>query len=228
MTDTPSIADAAPSRTDFRTTAWTQIAAVRSPERRDEALRRLFAEYWRPVYAYLRRRYALGDEDGRDRTQEFFLWTLESGLFEKADRRRGSFRGLLKTALRNFVFGEHRKAGRRKRGGGAARVSLEFTELPALDAALGPDEALDAQWRRDVMHRALRAVGGEAAELARAFYFDRRSYEQIAEARGMSAKDVENRLAGARKRLAMAVADVVAETVEGPDALRGELRALFQ
>jgi RNA polymerase sigma-70 factor (ECF subfamily) len=180
------------------------------------------------VYAYLRRRYGLGDDEGRDGTQEFFLWTLESDLFEKADPARGSFRGLLKTALRNFVFGEHRRAGRRKRGGGVAHVSLEFSEPPVLDEGLGPDESLDAQWRRDVMHRALGAVGGDAAELARAFYFEGRSYEQIAQARGMSVKDVENRLAAARKRLAAAVADVVAETVEGPDALREELRALFQ
>lgn len=229
-----------PVRATFQTTAWSKLSRLvdGTPEVRIETLSQLCKTYWRPIYAFLRTHFRVSDEEAKDLTQEFILWTLENGLFEKADRSRGCFRALLKTSLRNFATSFFRKEGSLKRGGGVARLPMDFSEAqpwmpPAEDAA--PEEILDREWREALMNRAVgmlriayRNEGNETpAKALDEFYFRHRSYEEIARELKISPKAVERDLASARKRLGEMVADLVAETVTSPEDLQRELETLF-
>lgn len=232
--------DPGPGRATFQTTAWSKLSRLLdgSPQARVEALSELCKIYWRPIYAYLRTHFRVSDEEAKDLTQEFILWILESGLFEKADRSRGCFRALLKTALRNFATSHFRKEGSAKRGGGVTQLHVDFSEPqswvpPAGD--LAPEQILDREWAESLMNRAVgilrtayKEEGNEIPSKALdEFYFDHRSYEEIARDLKISPKAVEHDLAAARKRLGEIVADLVAQTVTSPEDLQRELEALF-
>src|SRR4029079_9748039 len=93
-----------PPRESFATTHWSRVIAAKdeaSPEAR-AALAQLCADYWYPLYAYVRRRGH--DADGaHDLTQAFFARLLEKGSLRAADQARGRFRSFLLTSLQHFL-----------------------------------------------------------------------------------------------------------------------------
>ncbi|MBE3124006.1 MAG: hypothetical protein IMZ65_04310, partial [Planctomycetes bacterium] len=93
----------------FETTRWTEIVSARAgdDDRRREALDRILARYWKPVYCWLRRK-GYGNEAAKDLTQGFFHEVVvKRGLVAKADRARGRFRAFLLTALRRYATSVH-------------------------------------------------------------------------------------------------------------------------
>ena len=87
-------------------TSHTALASIRSgdPQRRDAELERLVQTYWKPVYSLIRRAWAATNEDAKDLTQDFFATVvLQDNFAERYAPSRGSFRGYLKGALRNFL-----------------------------------------------------------------------------------------------------------------------------
>src|SRR5260221_4766653 len=87
---------------EFPETRWSQLLELRDPAhpRYAEHLERLAKQYWQPVFHYVR---ALRRSDAEDLTQQFFAMLLSRRDLEKLSPERGSFRGFLKTALRNFL-----------------------------------------------------------------------------------------------------------------------------
>ena len=71
-----------------------------------EALAELCADYWYPVYAYIRRR---GHDPHRaeDLTQQFFTRLLEKRFLAGLERGKGRFRSFLLTCVssRRFIDG---------------------------------------------------------------------------------------------------------------------------
>src|SRR5262245_43298462 len=104
----------------FPSTHWTRIDSSEG----SAALEHLARLYAGPIRAYLRAALGKSDEEAREMTQDFFLWTIESGFLGKADRARGRFRAFLKTALRNYALKADERARAAKRGGGARFVPL--------------------------------------------------------------------------------------------------------
>ena len=96
------------SRAALPPTSWTLLAEA-SGEHGDAARNALVARYYRPVRAYLGA--IVRDTERTDElTQAFFERVVLSGrLLRAADRDRGSFRSLLKQALRNFVTDDLRR-----------------------------------------------------------------------------------------------------------------------
>src|SRR4051794_2693124 len=96
--------DADPDR--FHTTHWSLVVAAGQRES-NEALARLCAEYWPPLYAYVRRSgYTL--HAAQDSTQEFFTRLLDKNYLQDADRERGRFRSFLLAALKHFLANEYK------------------------------------------------------------------------------------------------------------------------
>ena len=146
------------ARRDFPTTAWSQLAAgagADEPARR-RALETLARGYWKPVYAYLRARRSLSNEDAKDLTQDFFAWMAETDFLARADRSRGRFRAFLKTALDHYLSHEQERRRALKRGGG--QVLLAMDDLPKAEIidprGRAPEEVLDEAWRAGLLTRA--------------------------------------------------------------------------
>src|SRR6187431_2223609 len=87
-----------PAGARFEITQWSLVLAAGqgtpgSPTA-EQALARLCALYWYPVFAFIRRK-GHTPEDAQDLTQGFFARLIEKGDLGDADRSRGRFRTFL-------------------------------------------------------------------------------------------------------------------------------------
>lgn len=143
-------------------TRWTILAQLAAPETRASALEQLCADYWRPVYAFLRSR-GCNHEEAEDLTQGFFQLVVRDGLFQRADRQIGRLRSFLLGSLENFMTNAERTRLAQKRGGGRPVVSLhdprEAEELERLAASsASPAEAFDRAWLDTVLLRVMHTL----------------------------------------------------------------------
>lgn len=159
-------ADAASRQAPFGSTEWSVVLeARRDSDRRRESLERLCSTYWRPIYAYLRRR-GHPPADAEDLTQSFFCHLLESDFLDRPDPEKGRFRGYLVGALRHFLSTHFEKMNAAKRGGGARWVDWSTAEAEAEFAALGASprdasELYETTWALALLGQALRRLEAE-------------------------------------------------------------------
>ena len=224
----------------FPTTRWSLVrAAGAGPDAaRREALESLLASYWRPVYAFVRRK-GLAPEAAEDAVQALFLHLLEHDALRRADPARGRFRSWLLTAVQHDLIKLHERETALKRGGGTTVIALETLDaerdLPALPD--DPGRAFDRQWALGVMQRAATRLAGEyedgrrkgSAEAVLRFFSleEAPTYAEAAAACGMTPTQFKAALHRARERYREILREEVAETVDGPEEVEGELRALF-
>jgi len=98
----------APGRAPLPPTSWTLLAEAVG-EDGTKARTELAHRYFRPVRAYVGA-IVRDTERADELTQAFFERIMLSGrLIQTADRTKGSFRALLKQALRNFVTDDGRR-----------------------------------------------------------------------------------------------------------------------
>ncbi len=151
-------------------TRWTiiiQAARVEGAEA-EAALEVLAAQYWLPLYVFVRSR-GHGAEDAEDMVQSFFAGKVLRGtLLARADREAGSFRWLLRMAMSSWLVDGHRRGTAQKRGGGVEMVALAtegeewFQSLPA--AGLSPDAMFDQMWALRLSLLAMERLEGEAKD----------------------------------------------------------------
>jgi RNA polymerase sigma factor (sigma-70 family) len=228
-------------------TSHTALASIRSgdPQRRDAELERLVQAYWKPVYSLIRRAWAATNEDAKDLTQDFFATVvLQDNFAERYTQARGSFRGYLKGALRNFLSKRSRDDSREKRGGGVRVTSLtirdsDLEEVLPDDQALRPDEIFDSAWRTVVLDRATRLLGERLEAQGKRVYYEvfkrydleavdgATSYDAIAKELRISVDDVKNYLTRSREEFRNAVRSILCESVGSPEDLSQEWEALF-
>ena len=113
----------------FPVTRLSVVAAARSNDaaERSLALEILFAAYWKPIYKYLRLKYAQAPHDAQDLTQGFFAELLERGLLAKFDAAKSRLRTYLRLCADSFALNEIKAASRKKRGGDVTHVALDFS-----------------------------------------------------------------------------------------------------
>ncbi len=220
-------------RQAFPSTRWSRILAPGN-ERDLEGLAR---DYAGPIRAYLGACTGHGGDALDDLTQEAFAWMLSTGLFDKADPVRGSFRGFLKRALRNFAIEQHRRATARKRGGEAARASLQDVAEPVDERGRSPEQVLDDAWRRELLQRAETRLRDELQGGPRATYYllfrdyfltdEPVDHATLAQRHGITKTDVANWLDHGKRRYRAILRELVTATVAGADDLHGELAWLF-
>ena len=233
-----------PSSGAFPATRWSLLLdGASQPKKRRELWESLATTYWKPVYGYVRARWAKTQDDALDLTQEFFLWMLESGLVHRADPERGRFRAFVKTSLANFLTDLERKRGAQKRGGDRAALSLHGDDaepVPELPDTTGrtPDEVLDELWRTELLERAVAALREELEQSGKRTYFDvfrlyflddeKLDYAAVAARFDLTTTDVSNYLSYVKRRYRLQLERAVLETVGDRSELEAEVAWLLE
>lgn len=200
----------------FPTTRWTLVRrASESESARRGAVDALFAQYWAPAYAYVRRR-GLAREDAEDAVQGFFTRLFERGFPNGLDPARGRLRGYLRVALDRYLVNEHYRRRAVKRGGSLPPpAALERVEAALAAPAADPAAAYDREWAVGVLERALERLWAEYADgrrrgdpqaILRFFSFDESpSYAEGAAACGVPVPRFKAALHRARSRYRLLV-----------------------
>ncbi|MBI2901434.1 MAG: sigma-70 family RNA polymerase sigma factor [Planctomycetes bacterium] len=170
MEDTSSM----PGPRSFPSTVWSDVLAAGDPSHPAcrAKLEHLMRLYWRPVYAYIRAAGRKSPEEAKDVAQGFFAHLLEKDAFAKMRPERGSFRGFVKRAVKNFlVDGERAQAIRRP----AFSIDAKPEELDRLaPEAAGdtPERAYDREWFRSLFAAAIDDLRRQLAREGKIVYFD--------------------------------------------------------
>jgi RNA polymerase sigma factor (sigma-70 family) len=214
----------------------TQISLIEDAAagRPAEAMDRVIALYWKPVYRFIRLKFGKNNEDAKDLTQSFFAAALERDFFARFDPGKASFRTYLRMAVERFAASQHAAANRQKRGGGA-----EFEPIDEQAAATeSPEELFEREWRRQLFSLALDDLRGHCEESGKQLYFqifeaydlaagERPSYADLAAQCGIAETAVTNHLAWSRRTLRTFVTERLRGVTSGERELRKEMRLVW-
>jgi RNA polymerase sigma-70 factor (ECF subfamily) len=228
----------------FSTTHWSVVLAAGDSQNPDSrtALATLCQGYWYPIYAYLR---SLGHdpEAAQDLVQGFFVHILEKRSLRVARPDRGRFRSFLKTALRHHIINEWERGQAQKRGGGERHMPIDTTAAesrfhnePA--AGQSPERAFEKRWAGLLLTRTLDQLreemmnSGAPDRLHRLEPFltglhPTASYGEVAADLDMSVSAVKVAVHRMRRRFGQLLRQEVAQTVDDPSEIDGEIRYLF-
>lgn len=228
----------------FNTTHWSVVATAgqeTTPDSR-EALEHLCQAYWRPIYAYVRRR-GTKPEDAEDLTQAFFEHFLKRKLFAVANRNRGRFRTFLLHCCEYFVAKQWRDQHRLKRGGTERIISLEAMQAEEWYVneptdRMTPERHYERSWALTVLEKAysrLRsewedAGKGDLFRILQAFLSGERDtvpYAQAALELGTSEGAVRTAVHRLRHRYGELLRAEVGQTVASADDVEDELHHLL-
>ena len=111
MSTTPKVwLDTQATARGFDTTHWTVVMAASAGDGTEmrEALGRLCATYWYPLYAFIRRQGSSPPE-AEDLTQGFFCRFLERNAIAGVRPSAGKFCSFLLACLKNFLANERER-----------------------------------------------------------------------------------------------------------------------
>ena len=203
----------------------------------DAALDALCRTYWEPVRRYLK---ALGcaETESADVTQDFFASFLRNGGFERANPDLAKLRTFIKLASGSFLSNHWRKKHALRRGGSQSLENLDDVPEPAAQVLRQAEETYDREWAQAMLDRALRQVQEDYAKRGRAVVFEAvkagllrpgalENIAGVAAQLGVPEAQIRVAVHRARQRLAEALRQEVAATVESPDEVEPELRYLI-
>lgn len=231
----------------FPLTRHSIVAAIRSErtEVRRSAFDALVHAYWKPVFKYVRLKWHASPDEAADLTQAFFLRAFEKDFFASFDPARARFRTFLRTCLDRFVANTRQAEGRLKRGGGAIVVPIDLPEaerelaLQARNAVTDFDAFFHREWLRSLFAAAAAQLRDACAARGRPQRFaifeqydlaadegERPSYGALARRFGVSATDVTNELAAARREFRRLVLAALRDQCATDEEFAAESRAL--
>jgi RNA polymerase sigma factor (sigma-70 family) len=233
-----------PSEAGFLTTHWSLLRQAESdPASVSQAMEELFRVYWPPLYAFLRRS-GCSAADAQDLVQGFFERWIERGSLGTALPERGRFRSYLLGALKHYWFNERQRAAAAKRGGGQVVLPLNFDGVEeayqrAPSDELGPEKLFDREWAEQLLQQARAALRAEMERAGKGALCEqlefcvggppaRGSYQQLAEAAGLSEGAFKVAIHRFRERFRQQLRSAVARTVENESEIDGELRYLIE
>jgi RNA polymerase sigma-70 factor (ECF subfamily) len=229
----------------FATTCWTEVLSARAHGAvpAGEALARLCAAYWPPLYAFLRR-------DGRtpgeaeDLVQGFFEQFIAGDYLRDVSRDKGRFRSFLVACLKHYAANVRREGRTQRRGGTSPHFALgdpEALERCETGLATQPadDSVFDRVWAETIMHRAVARLRQEYADAGKEVLFEKLSRWLVTEAKaGDYAREApglessEGALAAAvfrlRQRFRQFVREEVGNTVQSPADIDAEMQYLLE
>jgi RNA polymerase sigma factor (sigma-70 family) len=238
------IEDSRPEQAEFATTHWSIVLSAgkgTSPASR-QALTSLCETYWYPLYAYIRRR-GYQAHDARDLVQEFFVSLLEKDWLGVADPARGRFRSFVLSACSHFLANRRRQAGAQVRGGSRPVHSLDFAMAerrysfePADETT--PEKLFERRWAITLLDRALDRLREQYTRTGKQTLYDelksylgsaepQAPYEKLAERLKMSPAAVKVAVHRLRRRCREILRQEIEQTVDCPQDVDDELRALF-
>ena len=227
----------------FETTHWSVVLrASRDGAAQASALEELCRNYWRPLYAYVRRR-GHTFEDAQDLTQGFFERLLEKGWLEEVDPNRARFRSFLLTMISRYMANEYHRSTAEKRGGKQIHFSIHDETLEGQlvsEAPLStPEQDFDRRWALTVLNRAMEQLKDEQRQADKLRMFQRISpflsqdvaagdYAQAAGELKVSPGAVAVAVHRMRHRYRELVRREVSQTLSDPNETDIELKHLFE
>jgi RNA polymerase sigma factor (sigma-70 family) len=156
----------------FASTRWTMVLeagdSTTASAHALSALSELSQIYWRPLYAFLRKR-GYGPEDAQDLAQDFFADLIETRTYARADREKGRFRSFLLGALKHFIADARDRGQALKRGGRMNLVKLDDKAIAEAEAQIAratnwqADDVYDREWAASLLRQALDRLAQECA-----------------------------------------------------------------
>ncbi len=228
---------------DFQTTRWSVVLAAHAdPQRARAALEWLCDTYWRPLYAFARRR-GYGSEDAADLIQAYFVELLDRPFLDRLDPGEGKFRAYLLASLKHFMSKERerRRAHKRRADDPAFRVATDdaerwYAELP--DEGLDPARLYERRWALTLFGRAMDQLAaeygasgkGELFERARSYLTDPDGapYREAAADLSMSEGAFKVAVHRMRRRMGEQLRREVAQTLSDEESVEEELRYLLE
>jgi RNA polymerase sigma factor (sigma-70 family) len=209
------------------------------PERRARCLDAIARAYWKPVYKYLRLRWASDTDRAEELTQSFFASAIDREMLAGYEPGRARFRTFLRTCLDRHVIDEHRRSKAKRRGG--AQLQLEFSDAEAEVANASrcedPHDQFEAEWLRHVMQLAIDrlearlAAAGKPihAKLFRDYHLKdgTPSYAEAAARYKISVSNVTNWLHATRRDFRRVALEVLAELTLDEADFAAEALAVF-
>jgi len=234
--------------TMFPQTDWARLAVLRDglEEDKREVLGELYTRYRDPIMGFLRGKGHAADR-AEDLVQDFFLYSIEHHLFEKADQERGRFRNLVLSALNHFTANaeraEHAQV-RHPHGGLVAEADLagESGEGQLGADPDNPERLFLRAWAETLIRRVLTALSVEYAAPGRLVHFEIFSrlltapildgieaptQRALAVELGLSEKEVANRLLTARRAYQRLLRAEIALYAGSEEEVDSEVRDLF-
>jgi RNA polymerase sigma-70 factor (ECF subfamily) len=217
-------------------------AGGRPTPQAEQALADLCRTYWYPLYAYARRR-GYSKPDAEDLTQGFFARFLERNYLDGLSSDKGRFRAFLLAAMKHFLANEWDRAGRLKRGGGEAPLSLDWQNAdtryqihPADE--LSPDRLYDRAWAVTLLEQVILRLQDESAAVGQAALFAELKpflmvgkkaipYAQAAAALGLTEGTLRVMVHRLRRRYRELLRTEIAQTLSDPAQVDEEMRALL-
>jgi RNA polymerase sigma factor (sigma-70 family) len=239
--------DSAIGNARFPTTRRSAVRGAQSADvaERDRSWTALVAAYWKPAYKHVRIKWKASREDAEDATQGFFERAMAAEFFATFEPGRARFRTFFRVCLDRYVSNERKANLRKKRGGGAQVLPLDFAEAEQELARAGaaawesPEESFDREWRRSVFSLALVALRVELAAAGKGAHFalfeaydlcaspTRPTYDELAVAHGVPVTTVTNHLAYGRRELRRLVIATLEEITLTDEELGGEAAFLL-
>jgi RNA polymerase sigma-70 factor (ECF subfamily) len=229
----------------FEATRWSIVLAAKNAKDNDttrghDALGKLCAAYWYPLYAFVRRE-GKSPHDAQDLTQGFFALLLEKNWLDGVEQSRGRFRSWLLAAMKHFLANEWDKSRAQKRGGGQMLIPLDASDAESryahepADLATA-DKLFDRRWALTLLDQVLVRLRAEFSSAGKAKHFDalkgaltgnKTPYAEIAAQLAMSEGGVKVAVHRLRERYRDVIRAEIAETVETPAEVDDELRHLL-
>jgi RNA polymerase sigma factor (sigma-70 family) len=200
----------------------------------NEALERVIALYWKPVYRFIRLKFHKNNEDAKDLTQSFFTSSLQRDFFARFDPGKASFRTYLRMAVERFAAGQHAASRRQKRGGD---IEFEPVEEQAVTSE-SPEQVFEREWQRQLFALALEDLRSHCEGCGKQLQFQifeaydlaedqRPSYAGLAARHCIAESAVTNHLAWARRTLRGFVTQRLRCVTSGERELREEMRRVW-
>lgn len=227
----------------FPSTCWTLILSAReSPVARRAALDELLTRYWRPLYAFARRK-GLDRGQAQDAVQGFVVQLLEKDFLARVDPGRGRLRSYLCTSLQHYLINLHEKERAQKRGGDVTTLSIDVTlaERALVSSPDEPEEAFHREWALLLLDRAMQRLRAEFEagkrkapfEIIETFFStdstrEPPSYQQVALEYSMTIPQVKSLLHRSRVRFRELAREEALDTVAEADEATEEVRDLME
>jgi DNA-directed RNA polymerase specialized sigma24 family protein len=230
------------------TTLWSIIRDLEDPAHRKLASEIVASLYWRPVYAYLRRR-GFQHHDACDRTQDFFVALLTRDWALRANEKKGRFRTFLVTLLNRYVRDlEELRQERFEKSLEPLPFAIAEDDVRLLDwkGAGNPEEAFWMQYLRDFIDRALHTLrkeadaanGDRAVDSASLDVFLARleaetdgrpaRWEDIAREHGMTVSTARHRFQKVLDRLRATIMEEIGRSADDRRSAGSEIDAVFE
>ena len=163
-----------------------------------------FAELMRAYYAYVYTvviKIVSNPHDAEEVVQETFL-NAYRGLPQLADRTK--FKGWLAEIARN-------RARNWRREQKVETVSLDEVSEHTLQNPDTLDEQLIRREQQELIRRAMGTLSEQDREIARSYYLDGASYDELIQAHGLSYKAISVRLSRAKQKLVKRLTPLLTE-----------------